>query len=96
MFKEPKQLSSIKAYKFDLVKSIHKYSIEVALQSAYTFNTDYNNAIVALIKSGEHVNHLSAENQEALDVKVKSIESDVKHGIKFWEKLGQVQYISTT
>jgi len=88
MFKEPKQLSSIKAYKFDLVKSIHKYSIEVALQSAYTFNTDYNNAIVALIKSGEHVNHLSAENQEALDVKVKSIESDVKHGIKFWEEVG--------
>lgn len=89
MFKTPRQLSDVHAFKFDLTSSIQRQSIAVSLSSAFTFNEDYNNAIQEVIKSKEHWNYFSAENEEALVAKVETVELDVNNGLRFWEELGK-------
>lgn len=88
MFTEPQSFASVRAFKFNLSPSIHKQSIEVALASSYTFDADYNNAVKAVIASGNHWKYFDAENAEALKAKVESVEADVENGLRFWDVAG--------
>lgn len=89
MFTESLPLTKVEADRFDLYRSIQTQSVEVSLQSAYTFNTDYNAAIEAIIESGNHVKYFDAENDAALKAKVDAVENDVRNGLNFWNELGQ-------
>lgn len=88
MFKTPRTIEDIKAPHFNFYNSIHLQSINVALESEYTFNADYNNAIQAVIESGNHKAYFSAENAEALAAKIEAVETDVENGLKFWDEVG--------
>lgn len=89
MFKTPRNLSDVHAFKFDLTPSIQRQSISVALASSFTFNEDYTKAVQEVIKSKEHWNYFNAENEEALTAKVESVEADVENGLRFWNDLGK-------